>query len=751
MASVRLRSWQSGGGTKFAWLCDYVDQDGERQAKQFKLKKDADEYRKRVEREVSERRHVHDRDTKTFSEACAAMIDAEERAGNLTEATLAWMRRQARLHVLPALGTIKLNRLTTVRLDEFMLAKHESGYAAKYLGHMREVIKKTIRHACYKGWMIRNPLADQPLKILPLRWRQLYQPSLAQIKLLWDAMASGPEVGEHRDSYYNARLMLALAVLGMRRKEIRSQRWEHVNFDAGTLEIVRAATKTNAGVRLVYLPNYIRGMVWDHWHRAGQPATGWVLRNRNGGQIQAGKLSDAMWRKIMQRAGLIKPNGSVLFNLHMMRHFFVAYQRTAGIPDRDVMLVVGHANERVMQEVYDYPLLRSDASARAIDQMELDLGVDRVRNTNGVPALIEQPQLPLEPLAVPTVRPGRYGPVNVRYAEDARAKVLELHEAGAATLIEIAHEAGVSSPTVRTYLKQAGADLSRYKHKATPEAWAAAMDDYHHNSDLHVVELCEKHRISPLTFYARLRELGMPMRHGPRETPEDPVELYKQGVKLEDIAARTGLGISTIGARVDAVMKRTRNRVGQRVPESEIAEMVAMYERGDMIKDIAKHFGISTPAVNHRLKGRIVLRHPGRGRRSVAQTVLLDMARDQAKPPAKAGAGNTRATEPKTPREIPTSRTCRSLPHAKLHLVLGMLKAPGGCTVADICEATGWQAHTTRAWLSKGGAGGKSANIVSEKVEGSDGKTYRVYKLAAAADATRVQQDARKPAETLAL
>ncbi len=41
MATVRKRTWKSGGKVKTAWVADYLDQKGERHTKTFGREKDA--------------------------------------------------------------------------------------------------------------------------------------------------------------------------------------------------------------------------------------------------------------------------------------------------------------------------------------------------------------------------------------------------------------------------------------------------------------------------------------------------------------------------------------------------------------------------------------------------------------------------------------------------------------------------------------------------------------------------------------
>jgi hypothetical protein len=42
MASVRKRTWKSGGKVRIVWIADYFDQGGKRHIKSFKTKKEAD-------------------------------------------------------------------------------------------------------------------------------------------------------------------------------------------------------------------------------------------------------------------------------------------------------------------------------------------------------------------------------------------------------------------------------------------------------------------------------------------------------------------------------------------------------------------------------------------------------------------------------------------------------------------------------------------------------------------------------------
>lgn len=81
------------------------------------------------------------------------------------------------------------------------------------------------------------------------------------------------------------------------------------------------------------------------------------------------------------------------------------------------------------------------------------------------------------------------------------------------------------------------------------------------------------------------------------------------------------------------------------------------------------------------------------------------------------------AAEPAEPKAVKVPRGKR------MEEVLALLRRPGGATVAEIMEVTGWLPHTTRAYLSRGGAPAKAGvAITGEKTERDDGAKVMVYR-----------------------
>ena len=76
--------------------------------------------------------------------------------------------------------------------------------------------------------------------------------------------------------------------------------------------------------------------------------------------------------------------------------------------------------------------------------------------------------------------------------------------------------------------------------------------------------------------------------------------------------------------------------------------------------------------------------------------------------------------------------------NSKQALVIEMLKRPEGATIAQISEATGWQAHTVRGTFAGALKKKLGLTIVSEKIEGpagTPGAGQRLYRIAQEATA----------------
>jgi len=77
-----------------------------------------------------------------------------------------------------------------------------------------------------------------------------------------------------------------------------------------------------------------------------------------------------------------------------------------------------------------------------------------------------------------------------------------------------------------------------------------------------------------------------------------------------------------------------------------------------------------------------------------------------------------------------TPSATRPAPSGKLGTIIGLLRQPGGATVAQMAEETGWQAHSVRGAIAGAIKKKHGLAVASEKTEA--GRVYRVVEAPAA-------------------
>ena len=77
-----------------------------------------------------------------------------------------------------------------------------------------------------------------------------------------------------------------------------------------------------------------------------------------------------------------------------------------------------------------------------------------------------------------------------------------------------------------------------------------------------------------------------------------------------------------------------------------------------------------------------------------------------------------------SPVDQPLAKVIRTREHSKQATIIGMLQRAEGATIAQICEATGWQAHTVRGTFAGAFKKKLGMTITSDKTQGGV-RTYR--------------------------
>jgi len=285
---------------------------------------------------------------------------AEIAAKDVRPKTLEGYRATAKNHIIPAIGTVKLERVTAAhvrRVHDSILDKGLSSTTA-LLAH--RIMAVSFKIAYREGRIGRNPatLTNAPRKAVP---------TLEALDLT-DALALLEHVAH--DEQMGARWATAL-LSGGRRGEVIGLEWERVTDvldlswqlqrlplseidgkpDApadyeyrhlvGGLYLTRP--KSNRGSRIIPLVDPLKSIL--ERHRELSPENPYGLVFMQGERPIDPDQDSKNWRVLLAESGITKN-----VRLHDVRHTTVDLLDLAGVPDDIIMEIVGHSTRQMTQQ-----------------------------------------------------------------------------------------------------------------------------------------------------------------------------------------------------------------------------------------------------------------------------------------------------------------------------------------------------------------------------------------------------------------
>lgn len=442
MASVRKRTWTHKGVTKEAWVVTYTDQGGSRRTKTFQRKKEADTARQKIEAEIAGGYHVADAETTTVATAAVDYLrDCERRnkiGDRMTGNTLRAYAIYIEGHIIPGLGTNRLNVLTADQIQDFINEKAQT-MARLSCRSVRMLLFQVLKHAVRKKWLRRNPMVDQPIAIpAEASVKKVEPPTREEIRRIL-AVLGMRRPYEQPHARANRIMVVGLALFaGMRRGEIIGLQWENIDLANGVLRIEHSFSrvdglkgpKSKAGRREVPISEALRSLIENYAATMNRERTGYVIQGRNGRPLSLHHFTSYEWPRLMKDAGLTKPDGSPKYGLHALRHAYVSLLIDQKLDAFFIKKLVGHANISTTMDVYGHLFPDSEHTRSAI------AAVGRQFPAGGL-------------LAAPDAAPA---PTTATSRATARERATELAATGM-TPQDIARRVGVSVSTIYTWLR----------------------------------------------------------------------------------------------------------------------------------------------------------------------------------------------------------------------------------------------------------------------------------------------------------
>ena len=274
-------------------------------------------------------------------------------------------RGNADRYILPALGHIRVQKLTPQQVQSFYTRMVEEGLTARTVHSVHTVLHKALDNAVRWGLVPRN-VCDAVSQPRPVQ-HEIQPLTKEQAQRLLQAARA------HR---LEALLIMALAT-GMRRGELLSLRWKDISFEDASLHvrrtmnrivghgIVESETKTSKGRRRIMLPLFVIEALKHHRTR----------------QLEARLLADAAWQEhdlvfcniyggFLDPANVLRLFGQLLedadlphMRFHDLRHSSATILLGMGVHPKVVQELLGHSQIGMTMDTYSHvlPSLQRDA------------------------------------------------------------------------------------------------------------------------------------------------------------------------------------------------------------------------------------------------------------------------------------------------------------------------------------------------------------------------------------------------------
>jgi integrase len=372
MATVRKRSWKSGGEIKTAWIADYFDQGGKRHLKTFATKKAATGWLDTTRHEVKQGMHTPESTSITVAEAAALWIRRGE-LEKLERSTLNKYRNHVDLHIVSFLGATKLTRLTAPGVEQFkddLLGRLSWEMAKKVLGSLKAILAEAVR----RGLVAQNAAATVRIRSRGRDDRKLAvgqdYPTKDEITAILSAAA-----GRWRP------LLLTAVFTGMRSSELRGLTWDAVDFDAETIHVRQRADewgmigspKSEAGHRAIPMAPPVLNALRE-WKQAcpaidrtvSTPGRLWLAFPNGAGKPEShSNIINRGFNPVQVTAGVTVPHQTLKgddgrplpvakYGMHALRHFFASWAIERGFTPKRVQALLGHASIQMTFDVYGH-------------------------------------------------------------------------------------------------------------------------------------------------------------------------------------------------------------------------------------------------------------------------------------------------------------------------------------------------------------------------------------------------------------
>jgi integrase len=302
--------------------------------------------------------------------------------GSLSPRTYANYVHHVDHHIVPALGRVKLGRLTSLQVQGLYDAKRDEGLSAGTVRYIHAILHRALRQAQLRWKLIgRNPADDVELPRVSQRKSSTL--SMEQVELF---LAVARRSRDRHEALYHVAFFC-----GLRIGEILGLGWEHVDLANRELHVRRQLQRMRDGSGLVFvqpkqdeqrtvaLGERTAAALEAHRLRQAEErraAPGYyedhdlVFATTKGTPLEAGNVVRRSFKPLLGEAGL--PN----VPFHSTRHTCATIMLSRGVDARTVQEVLGHKDVATTLRFYSHVLPNMRRRAASVFDQGLELGAE---------------------------------------------------------------------------------------------------------------------------------------------------------------------------------------------------------------------------------------------------------------------------------------------------------------------------------------------------------------------------------------
>jgi len=270
-------------------------------------------------------------------------------------------------HIIPNIGTIKLQKLTNKDIQLLYNKKYEEGMSGNYISKINIVLKSSFKQAVLEGIIFKNPAENMQLPDIKKK----------DIKIFTKEEQKKFEETAQQYSLYPA--FITNLDTGLRKSEILALTWDDIDFEkeelsvnknlviikdrdreTGIKTLIQDSSKTTNSKRIIPLTK--RCVILLKQLKLKQQALSNIVFCSNVGTYISPRNYSRAFQKVLKRAKI------EVCNVHTMRHNFATRLFEANVPAKTISQLLGHASVSFTMDTYTHVL--PSTKKQAIELLE---------------------------------------------------------------------------------------------------------------------------------------------------------------------------------------------------------------------------------------------------------------------------------------------------------------------------------------------------------------------------------------------